>query len=79
MLLLCASTASANDTLYAGGFEPVWVAGYHVGYESGMYPTNKVDFAAMSHVIIGPVTPNTNGTLNSGFRPRRPRNDERKG
>ncbi len=59
--------ARANDTVFAGGFDPVWVMGYHVGYQRTMYPTANVDFAALSHVIIGPVTPNTDGTVNVSF------------
>ncbi|HSE13196.1 MAG TPA: glycoside hydrolase family 18 protein [Rudaea sp.] len=66
-LASAALPAAANDTLFASGFDPVWVMGYHVGYQSGMYPTADVDFAALSHVIIGPVTPNTNGTVNTSF------------
>ena len=67
MLAAFAAPATANDTVFAGGFDPVWVLGYHVGYESDDYPTDKVDFAAMSHVIIGVVTPNTDGSLNLTF------------
>jgi len=59
--------ALANNTLFAATFDPVWVLGYHVGYEADMYPTDKIDFAAMSHVVIGPVTPNTDGTLDTTF------------
>jgi chitinase len=59
--------AAANDTVFASGFEPVWVLGYHVGYESAMYPTAAVDFGAMSHVVIGPVTPHADGTLDTTF------------
>ena len=59
--------AAANDTVFAGGFDPVWVMGYHVGYQSTLYPTANVDFAALSHVIIGPVTPNADGTVNVSF------------
>ena len=59
--------AYANDTVFAGGFEPVWVAGYHVGYQSTMYPTAAIDFASISHIMIGPVTPNANGSLNTSF------------
>jgi chitinase len=55
--------AHANDTVFAGTFEPVWVLGYHVGYESTIYPTDKVAFAAISHVIIGVVVPKSDGTL----------------
>jgi chitinase len=60
---LVAPSVRANDTVFAGGFDPAWVLGYHVGYEAGDYPTAAVDFAAMSHVIIGVVIPNANGTL----------------
>lgn len=67
MLGLIALPAAADDTVFAQGFDPAWVLGYHVGYEAGMYPTDKVDFAAMSHVVIGVVTPNTDGTLNTTY------------
>jgi chitinase len=32
-----------------------------------MYPTDKIDFASLSHVVIGPVTPNTDATLGTTF------------
>jgi len=71
---LCAS-ARADETVFASSFEPAWVLGYHVGYQSGFYtdpennayPTNKIDFSALSHIVIGPVVPNTNGTLDTTF------------
>src|SRR5262249_54900814 len=66
-LVATARLAAANDTVFAGGFDPVWVLGYHVGYEADMCPTDAVDFAAMSHVIIGVVTPNTNGTVDATY------------
>lgn len=62
-----ARIATANDTVFAGGFDPVWVLGYHVGYEADDYPTPAIDFAALSHVVIGPVLPNTDGSLNLEF------------
>jgi chitinase len=63
-----AAPAAANDTVFAQGFDPVWVLGYHVGYEAGDYPIAQVDFAAMSHVIIGVVVPNADGTLNTDYQ-----------
>src|SRR5262252_1256612 len=66
-LVSVALPAAANDTVFASGFDPSWVLGYHVGYESGMYPTAKVDFAAMSHVVIGAVKPKADGTLDTQF------------
>jgi chitinase len=67
VLVATAMSARADDTLFASGFDPVWVLGYHVGYEADTYPTANVDFAAMSHVIIGVVVPNSNGTLNTTY------------
>jgi len=63
---LCAS-ARADETVFASSFEPAWVLGYHVGYQSGMYPTNKIDFNALSHIVIGPVVPHADGTLDYTF------------
>ena len=59
--------ACANDTLFAATFDPIWVLGYHVGYEADMYPTDKIDFAPMSHVIIGVVLPNADGTVDTSY------------
>ena len=61
LLAALAAPAAANDAVFVSDFESVWVLGYHVGYEASDYPTDKVDFAAMSHVAIGVVTPNTDG------------------
>jgi chitinase len=70
-LLVFAATLSANvqadDTVFASGFDPVRVIGYHVGYQSTMYPTGSIDFSALSHVAIGPVVPNADGSLDTTF------------
>ena len=72
-LLGCCAHARADETVFASGFEPVWVLGYHVGYQSGVYandnayPTDKIDFAPLSHVVIGPVVPQTDGSLDYTF------------
>ena len=71
---LCAS-AQADETVFASSFEPAWVLGYHVGYQSGFYvdpynnayPTDKIDFAALSHIVIGPVVPQADGSLDTSF------------
>jgi chitinase len=63
---LCTS-ARADETVFASSFEPAWVLGYHVGYQSGMYPTNKIDFGALSHIVIGPVVPIADGSLDTTF------------
>ena len=66
-LLLVTAPVFANDTVFAAGFDPVWVTGYHVGYQQAMYPTASIDYAAISHIVIGPVVPNSNGTLNTTY------------
>ncbi len=44
-----------------------WVSGYYTGWNSGLYPADKVDFSAMTHIIVGRVTPNPDGTVNTNF------------
>jgi chitinase len=44
-----------------------WVSGYYVGYESTLYPADKIDFSALTHLIVGRVWPNSNGSLNTTF------------
>ena len=41
----------------------MWVTGYYVGFDSQGYPVSSVDFAAMTHVVVGPVAPNTSFSL----------------
>ena len=51
----------------ASGAVAHWVDGYHVGYESGDLPTNQVNFSDITHLMIGAVLPNANGTLDTTF------------
>ena len=50
-----------------GGATGKWVSGYYVGYQQGLYPTTVIDWAALTHVFVGRVVPNSNGTLNATF------------
>ena len=43
------------------------MTGYYVGWEAQTYPVDVVDFAAMSHVVIGPVIPAADGSLDTTF------------
>ena len=41
MLIVCAGSAMAatNELVFKSGFErPIWVSGYHVGYQDGELP-----------------------------------------
>ncbi len=44
-----------------------WVSGYYVGYQRDLYPPDRVDYAAMTHILIGRVTPNWDGTVDTHF------------
>lgn len=41
-----------------------WIAGYYVGYQKHLYPPSAVDFASLTHLIVGRVVPNNDGSLN---------------
>ncbi|NVJ07058.1 chitinase [Myxococcus sp. AM001] len=44
-----------------------WVSGYYTGWNSDLYPPEKVDFSALTHILVGRVTPNPDGTVNTQF------------
>lgn len=45
----------------------LWVSGYYTGWNADLYPPEKVDFSAMTHIMVGRVTPNPDGTVNTQF------------
>ncbi len=64
--------ATKKATADAGVTGPVgntnkWVSGYYTGWNADDYPPEKVDFSAMTHIIVGRVTPNTDGTVDAHF------------
>jgi chitinase len=68
LALACAAGRShAADTVFATSFERSWVGGYVVGYQRNLMPIDQVDFAAVTHLMVGRVTPNANGTINTHF------------
>ena len=44
-----------------------WVSAYYVGYQKDLYPPERVDFSAITHLIVGRITPNTDGTVDTLF------------
>ncbi len=44
-----------------------WVSGYYVGYQQNLYPTSAIDWSGLTHLFVGRVVPNSNGTLNTTF------------
>lgn len=53
-----------NDSAPTAG---KWVMGYYVGYNRDLYPVDKVDFSALSHVAVGRITPKNDGGLVTNF------------
>jgi len=63
-----AVAGTANDAIFASGFDDsVWVQGYYVGYEADLYPIEAVDFAALTHLMVGRVRPLADGTVTRDF------------
>ena len=69
MLLLGAVSpaAAVPDFVFSDNFEGAWVAGYHVGYQKDLYPIANVDFAALTHLMIGRIVPKADGSLDATF------------
>ncbi len=63
-------TKSAVATVTVPNTPPpsgTWVSGYYTGWNADMYPPEKVDFSALTHILVGRVTPNPDGTVNTQF------------
>ncbi len=64
-----------GGSLFGDGFEsavpPVnstrWVMGYYVGYERGLQTPAQIDFSGITHLMVGRVIPNANGSLTTHF------------
>jgi chitinase len=64
-----ATKKAVADVIVTGstGGSSKWVSGYYTGWNADDYPPEKVDFSALTHIIVGRVTPNANGTVNAIF------------
>lgn len=71
-------TGTAVPTTTSTGSEPTsgtavpgatsrWVMGYYVGYQSSIQPPSEIDWTGMSHLAMGVVLANPNGTLDLTF------------
>ncbi len=56
-----ASTAGAAAT------PTRWVMGYYVGYQRNLMPANQIEWHSLTHLVVGPVTPRADGTLDTSF------------
>ncbi len=66
-----APTKSAVATVTVTRTQPPpgnkWVSGYYTGWNADLYPPEKVDFSALTHILVGRVTPRPDGTVNTQF------------
>lgn len=62
-------TATVIVDSTAGGppINPVWVMGYYIGYQRGLQPPDRIDYSTMTHIMVGAVLPNTDGSLDTSF------------
>jgi len=58
------SAAAAAD---GGSGTAHWVTGYYVGYQRDMLPPEQIDWNGLTHIAMGAVTANADGTLNTDF------------
>ncbi|WP_407692892.1 glycosyl hydrolase family 18 protein [Pyxidicoccus xibeiensis] len=61
------ATATVTVTAPTPGGTGKWVSGYYTGWNADMYPPEKVDFSAMTHIMVGRATPRPDGTLSTAF------------
>jgi chitinase len=68
-LAVVEASAGELPPLLRSGFEAgeggtgKWVAGYYVGYERALQPVASLDVDGLTHLMVGAVLPNTNGSL----------------
>lgn len=60
-------TDASKSGVAAVSVAATWVSGYYVGYQAGMYPAAKVDFSAITHLMVGAIVPLADGTLDKTF------------
>ena len=49
------------------GASSKWVAGYYVGYEADTHPVAELDFDGLTHLMVGAVLPNSDGSLTTHY------------
>jgi len=64
---LSACAQAGDDVFYSGFQTPIWTQGYFVGYENGLYPIAEIDFSAVTHLMVGRVVPNPDGSMTKNF------------
>jgi chitinase len=64
-LMVPATAATSRSPRRSGAAR--WVMAYHVGYQRDLWPAQQIDFANMTHFVVGRVKPNWDGTVRTDF------------
>lgn len=60
--------ADTSAVIVAGVAPPPsnrWVTGYYVGYQRDLYPESTIDFANLTHIVVGAIEPTMTGGVTS--------------
>ena len=44
-----------------------WIMGYYVGYQRNLLPVDRIDFTRITHLVVGRVIPNQDGSINTNL------------
>ena len=68
VVVLAASVLPALASTAGAAATPTrWVMGYYVGYQRNLMPASQVEWHSLTHLVVGPVTPRSDGTLDTSF------------
>jgi chitinase len=62
-----ASAAPSRRTALGASATGKWVSGYYVGYQQRAYPPSVIRWSGLTHLFVGRVVPNADGSLNTTF------------
>ena len=66
-VLLAAAVLPALAHTAAAATPSRWVMGYYVGYQRDLMPANQIQWNTLTHLVVGPVTPRADGSLDTTF------------
>jgi chitinase len=67
LILLASAVTAATPGGARAATTKRWVMGYYVGYQRSLMPAKDIDWAAMTHLVVGPVNPRADGTLDTAL------------
>jgi chitinase len=59
-------TSAAGEPRRSATTSP-WISAYYVGYQRDLYPPDEVDFASISHLMVGRIRPLVDGRVTTDF------------